>query len=197
MARGRRILLPRCALHGADRLGLSDRRRALSLEHDPRRQGLGLDDRVVQPRGARLRHRSGGRGDVRTNGSGPRPTLRLGALRADGDAPDRRSDAHRSLASALQSRRHSRRDRAHRLQRLSDPRRGPRANGGVARSRAGAGPRSALHVHEQQRRERRRDLARELESRLPLPARAPLAGLHDHGLRRVRAHFGRDRRSRP
>ena len=100
-----------------------DRRRALSLELDPRRQGVGLGDRLVQPGRPRVRHRRRQRRRVR-----PVRALR----RADGrdrshaprhGPPDRGRRADLAVARAAEPLRDPRDDAAHRLFRLVDLRR--------------------------------------------------------------------------
>ena len=114
-----------------------DRRRALSLERDPRRQGLGLGDRLVQPGRPRVRDRR-------------RQRRRLPAVRATSSdrcsGSIRRSSAtgHQIAGVALISLSHAllnhfgirADDAAHRLQRLADLRRRAAADGRDAARRA-------------------------------------------------------------
>ena len=160
LARRRRVLADRRAVHGRGRVRVSDRRRALSLELDPRRQGVGLGDRLVQPGRPRVRDRGRQRRRVRpvrafrrTDGRASIPTQpRHGP-------PDRGRRADLAVARAAESLRDPRDDAAHRLFRLVDLRRRALADGRDAARRAVPRDRPPVHLRRQRRRGGRRRLA--------------------------------------
>ena len=123
VAGGRGLLLPGRAVHGAGGLGVPDRRRSLSLELDPRRQGLGVGHRVVQPRRPSLRYGRGERGRLRTVCELHRADDRSRPEQAHARASGARRDGDHRLAGAVQSLWYPRYNAAHRLQRLFDLRR--------------------------------------------------------------------------
>ena len=101
-----------------------------------------------------------------------------------------------SVARVAQPLRHSRDDAADRLFRLADPRGGAGAHRGDAGRRARRRLRPAVHLRRQRRRGGWRRLAGGARPRHDDVARADVAGLHGHRIRRVGAHVGRDRAGR-
>ena len=126
---------------------------------DPRRQGLGLGDRLVQPGRPRVRDRGRQRRRVRAVRHFVGPMLGIDPARL-GTGHQIAGVALISLSHALLNHfGHPRDDAADRLFRLADLRGGAAADGRDAARRAGPRSRPAVHVRRQRRRGGRRRLA--------------------------------------
>ena len=175
---------------GADRLGLSDRRRALPLGLDPGRTGAGLGHRLVQP--ARPDHRARRRSMSAPSCSWSAPSAPSSASRArSGPSGDLPGAADRQPGAAQPSR-HPGHHPADRLQRLPDLPGRDRADHRLPGLCPGDRLLAAVDLHQLQRPGRRRRLAAAQQHADGVPAGPAAADLHHHRLRRLGPHLGGD-----
>ena len=185
------LIVALCMARG--RVRVSDRGRPLSLERDPRRQGLGLGDGLVQPGRPGVRDRRGQRRRLQLFVNFVGPMLGIDPTQPRHRPPDRGRRADLAVARAAQSLRDPRDDAAHRLfsgwlilvvallLTVAMLHGAPRLDLGRLFAFADNGGAAGGGVWPARARPRDDDAAR-----------ADVADLHDHRLRRVGAHVRGD-----